>query len=219
MQRQDNEYHKRQMNMNAHLAWGLAFWSSGEVNREQGLYLVAPVAYYYSIFHTGFALLNTNLEIPLSKLSHIGHTKLQKLLTPMLPMSTIMIFDTLRQIRETVNYLGIGSPAGKLRVVRGHPFGFKVEQPKRNGPGTEEIETNFFQAINEAATSSKEFIETALQVIETRCEEMTWRGPKRNDSDWFDEYLGEDLLLNIIPREVSGRAVLMKMLSLIGAEN
>src|SRR5207247_10143313 len=83
-------------------------------------------------------------------------------------------------------------------------------------PGTEEIRTSFFQAVGEAATGSKEFIEAALRVIETRCEEMAWRGPKRNDSDWFDEYLGEDLLLNIIPREVSGRAVLLTMLSLVG---
>jgi len=74
----NDEHHDRQMNMNAHFAWGLAFWASGEVCREQCLYLVAPVAYYYSVFHTGFSLLNTNLEIPLSDLYHIGHTDLQQ---------------------------------------------------------------------------------------------------------------------------------------------
>ena len=41
-----DEQHERDMNLNAHFAWGLAMWASAEIALEEGLLLPAAISYY-----------------------------------------------------------------------------------------------------------------------------------------------------------------------------
>jgi hypothetical protein len=99
----------------------------------------------------------------------------------------------LRLLREAVNYLGMESPASKLQVVRGHPFGFDIKTL------TISKRLKFFEMLEFAGGSSTAIIAFILGEIEKHCQQEGWRGPKRGDDEWLNEYIQEDLLLNVLP--------------------
>ena len=189
------------MNLNAHFAWSLAMWGSADVAREENNFLLAPIGYYYSAFHSGFSLINTNHTIHVEDFTQVGHSQL----VSWLPIDLILDFNLLRGIRETINYLGAGNPQFKLKIVRGHPFLYTLG--KKDLP--------FFDTILEARDVSQRFIYKTLEKIEKFCSTEGWRGPKRGDNEWQTEYLGEDLLLNVIPRNDQGKEILRRAFSLL----
>ena len=95
--------------------------------------------------------------------------------------------------------------ARKLQVVRGHPFGFKNGQKRYD----------FFEAVGEAKEASTRVVLFILDEIEKFCAQNQWRGPRRNDEQWLEEYLQEDVLLNIIPRDQNGITILQRSFSLL----
>jgi hypothetical protein len=193
----EEERHNREMNMNAHLVWAMAMWGSGERAKIDQNYLCAAIAYYYASFHAAFSLVNTDPTFPLSQLSQMRHSTLQGWLERRHPGSMFMYFGILRDLREGLNYLGAGSPANKLQVVRGHPLLFRI---------TEDSEPiTFFDMVGKGSELSKLFIQKAIAHIEEHCRAAGWRGPVRGTA-WLEEYLQEDLLITVLPRQASGIA-------------
>lgn len=181
------------MNLNAHFAWAIGFWGSAEFAKEQGNFLLAPIGFYYSTFHAGFALLNTDHTMHLEHLSRTSHSALEKKLENHLDTTNQNRFKLLREIRENINYLGMEAPRGKLMVVRGHPYGFDL------GLGNKK---SFFELVSLAQAESEQFLKYCLGKIEDHCSENEfWRGPKKNSWDWYDEYLQEDAFITVIPEQ------------------
>lgn len=195
------EKHQRILNLNAHFAWALAMWGSADVAREESNFLLAPIGYYYSAFHSGFALVNTNHTIHLENLKQVGHSQL----VSWLPLELTFDFNILREIRETTNYLGVGDPQTKLSIVRGHGFRYIL--------GSKHI--SFFDSILDARNYSLRFIHKTLDRIEEFCRQEKWPGPKRGDDNWQTEYIDEDFLLNVIPRSHQGPEILMRAFSVL----
>ena len=74
---------------------------------------------------------------------------------------------------------------------------------------------NFFELVDKANIESKEFILACLKLIEKHCKDnKLWRGPKLGDDAWLNEYLQEDVLLNIIPEKNRGK-ILIRAFNLI----
>lgn len=181
--------------MNAHFAWALAMWASAEASHKRHNTLLAAVGYYYSAFHAGFAVANTSLAIPSEKLVQITHSALKGYLEPLLPAGGMIHYELLQGIREGVNYLGADSAVGKLKVVRGDGFGFDL------GNGAK---VKFDRSLEMAHRHSLSFLRICVAAIEAFCVKNMIVGPKRGDSHWMSEYLDEDLLLGVIPREGDG---------------
>lgn len=201
----DNEKHQRTMNLNAHFAWALALWGSAEVAREDGNPMLVPIGYYYSAFHSGFSLLNASPKVLLGTLTRMGHTRLRDLLEGLLPFMRIQDLSLLKDIRETINYLGGDDPEHKLRIVRGHPFGFKIDDK----PYTYE------QSLELARDVSKRFIFAVMDALSSMNKPAVNRIPARGDDTWLGMYLKEDVLLGVIPRGATGVRVLKKAFSFL----
>lgn len=195
------------MNMNAHFCWGLAMWGSADLAREHHSYLVSCFGYYYSVFYAGFALMNTDHTFHLESMKRTKNKKVENWLDDRLPFTMSDDFKLLRAFREVTSYLGMEDPASKLRVVRGHPFGFDF--------GTERVD--FFDAVERAKNASRNLITYILSEIESFCIKNGWRGPKKGDDDWLDEYLQGDVLLRVIPRGEKGALIYKKAFSLLEA--
>ena len=201
------EKHNRIMNMNAHFAWALAMWGSAEIAMEEENYISAIIGYYYSIFHAGFSLANTDHTFHFEDMKRIKHAKVQSWLKNKLSNKLNDDFRIIRWVRENVNYLGAQTPASKLRIIRGHPFGFNIDMWHGK--------ISFFEMVNKTSHSSKNIILHILTILESYCKENKWPGPKKGDDWWVDEYLQEDVLLNVIPRGKSGIKILKKAFSLL----
>ncbi len=187
------EIHNRVMNMNAHFAWAIAMWGSAKNSKDEGNFLLAPIGFYYSTFHAGFALLNIDHTMHLEHLKRTSHSDLGKKLSNHLDIDNQNNFILLREIREAINYLGMEMPEGKLKLVRGHEFGFDLGA---NG------KYNYFQLVELSEDKSKTFIKFCLNKIQKHCEaNVGWRGPKFNDDEWYDEYLQEDAFISVIPEK------------------
>lgn len=204
----EDEKHNRNMNMNAHFAWALVMWGSAELARERENYLCSQISYYYSTFHAGFAVINTDHTFHFEDMKRISHSKVEDWLESKLPLELIHDFKILRQVRETINYLGSDEPASKLRIVRGHPFGFHI--------GVKSL--SFFEMVSEASYSSKRIILYLLNEIEDFCHTQSCWGPKRGSTLWQEEYLQEDLFLGVIPRGNDGVEILKRAFSLLEAD-
>jgi hypothetical protein len=209
------EKHQRTMNMNAHFAWSLAMWGSGDTARENGYNLLSPIGYYYAAFHAGFALANTDHTIHLEHLKHIGHTQLGSWIERLMGDQSLHQFNLLRSVRETINYLGVAdtnasapstsTPILKLGVVRGGPLLLRT-----NG-----VEVDFAQALLVAQEASKAFVIRALELIESFCATRNWSGPKRGDDQWLNEYLQEDVLVGVLPQGSARHDILRRGFSLL----
>jgi hypothetical protein len=206
----DETLHARQMNINSHFAWALAMWASAESAHQQKNTLLAAVGYYYSAFHAGFAAANTNLDIPPENLVRITHAKLKEYLEPMFPgFGGMYSYELLQGVREAVNYLGADGPTGKLRIVRGNGFGFD------EGGG---VRYSFERALERAHQHSLIFLRAALVRIESFCSTHRVTGPKSGDSYWIEEYIDEDFLLGVIPREAEGLKIVARASALLMRE-
>lgn len=203
-----DDMHKRQMNINAHFAWALAMWASAEAAHKRQNHLLAAVGYYYSAFHAGFAVVNTNLGIPKEKLVQITHSALKDYLEPLLPPGGMWHYELLQEIREGVNYLGADAPEGKLKIVRGNGFGFDLGGAR----------FTFERGLQMAHKQSLSFLRICVAKLEIFCAEHKIVGPKRGDSYWLTEYLDEDLLLGVIPREGDGIEIVNRAASLLQKE-
>lgn len=202
------DLHKRQMSINAHFAWALAMWASAEAAHKRQNRLLAVVGYYYSAFHAGFAVVNTNASIPKEKLVQITHSALKGYLEPLLPPGGMIHYELLQVFREGVNYLGANTPEGKLKIVRGHGFGFDLGG----------VKITFERSLEMAHKHSLSFLRVCVSKIEAFCAEHKIVGPKRGDSYWESEYLDEDLLLGVIPREGDGVEIVKRAASLLQTE-
>ncbi|MBX7106044.1 MAG: hypothetical protein K1X57_18320 [Gemmataceae bacterium] len=198
----EQERHGREMNLNAHFAWALAMWGSADVAREEGLLLPASIGYYYSGFHACFALVNTNPTIPLSALKRIGHTKLEGWIEEMGVGMLQFWFKELRGVRETVNYLGLGDPAHKLKTVRGGGLVFGMLDG--NKP--------FREAIDHTRVLSLRVLTKALSFIETWAKANKVMSPKKGEpnGNWLNEYMQEDFLASILPLDDDMRRRVLK---------
>lgn len=193
------------MNLNAHFAWALALWGSAEVAREDGNPMLVPIGYYYSAFHSGFALVNGSPKVPFNTLRRMGHATLRKLLEGQLSLVRIQDLLLLRDIRETMNYLGGEDPAHKLRIVRGHPFGFEFDGTRYT----------YDQSLELARDVSKRFIFAVMDAFSSVKQNVVQRVPARGDDDWLNEYLQEDFLLGVIPPGATGGRILKKAFSFL----
>lgn len=194
----DKEKHFRKMNIGAHIAWGAAMWASAEVAKESKNYLNSVIGFYYSVFHLGFALINTDHSFHVDNMKRISHKKVEKWLETHLHFNENINYKILRIVRENINYLGMGSPASKLRIVRGHPFGY--------GFGYEKVD--FFEMVEKASKSSKKIFDKLLGKIEVFCKQNHWQPLQFGREYYIEEYLSEDVLLNVLPREQDGIKVL-----------
>jgi hypothetical protein len=217
----ETEKHQRTMNINAHFAWSLAMWGSGDAARENGYNLFSPIGYYYAAFHAGFALANTDHTIHLEHLRHVGHTQLGSWVERLMGKQSAQQFNLLRSIRETINYLGVAdasvsedststapatsTPKSKICVVRGGPLLLRT-----NG-----AEVDFPQALLVAQETSKSFVIRALELIEGFCATHNWPSPKRGDDRWLDDYLQEDVLVGVLPQGNARRDILSRGFSLL----
>lgn len=200
------EHGNRIWNMNAHFAWALVLWGSAEISRKRCNWLLAPIGFYYAAFHAGFALVNANHEVPASHLKRISHSRLQRYLKTMLAPQVMDDFQFLRGLREWINYLGSNTPSRKFRIVRGDPISLKIASSK----------FSYADALALASERSARFIEGVLVRIEEFGQTKTerWPHPIRGDVGWLD-YLGEDVLFAIIPREMDGTAILQIAFELV----
>jgi len=203
-----DDLHQRQMNINAHFAWALTMWASAEAAHKRQNHLLAAVGYYYSAFHAGFAVVNTNMDIPKEKLVQITHSVLKDYLEPLLPPGGMWHYELLQGIREGVNYLGADAPEGKLRIVRGNGFSFDLGESR----------FTFERSLEMAHKQSLSFLRVCVATLETFCAAHKIVGPKRGDSYWVTEYLDEDFLLGVIPREGNGIQIVNRAASLLQHE-
>jgi hypothetical protein len=192
------------MGLNAHFAWGLAMWGSGDVAREDSNTMLAPIGYYYAAFHSGYALVHSYPYVKFESLSKMGHSKLA-LMLPEIPKLRYR-FNFLREVRETINYLSGDSQAQRLRIVRGHTLRFVLFEK----PGY-----SYSKILEQARDTSKKFLSQILQCLQTVDPNVIDRVPERGESMWVEEYLGEDVLLGIIPRNNTGPRILRKAFDLI----
>lgn len=205
----EDDLHNRQMSLNAHFAWALAMWASAEAAHKRKNTLLAAVGYYYSAFHAGFAVVNTIKAIPNEKLVQITHSALKGYLEPLLPAGAMIHYALLQDIREAVNYLGAGSAIGKLKTVRGDGFGFDL------GNG---VKITFERSLEMAQHQSLSFLRICVDALEAFCSTGNVVGPKRGDSHWVGEYLDDDLLRGVIPREGDGIEIVKRAALLLEKE-
>jgi len=184
----------RHLNIHSHFAWSAGFWGSARQAEESGNFLLAPIGFYYSAFHAGYAAACTNLDIPNESFSRIGHAQLKGYLESILPTSSLLSFNFLQDVRETINYLGAGSPNSKARVVRGHGFGFDT--------------TPYFDCIPQCRIHAVRVIRESQRVIREFGRAHSVNIPDINSESWITEFLDDDLFLNVIPRTGDGPAIL-----------
>jgi hypothetical protein len=193
----DDPQHNRTMNLNAHLAWAIGFWGSADAARTDGNLMLAPIGYYYSTFHAAYAYLNAVPGIEPATFERMGHSQLSNLIEHHLGVELRADFERLREVRETINYLGFGEPRKKLRIVRGHPLYFVV--------GDDEY--SFVQIVELAKDKSHAFITGVLDKLAGLKLKAVDTIPIRGDVDenWFQEYMQEDTLLGVISEDTRGR--------------
>jgi hypothetical protein len=191
--------HNRTMNLNAHFAWAIGFWGSADAARTEGNLMLAPIGYYYSTFHAAYAYLNAVPRIEPATFERMGHSQLSNLIEQHLSVELRADFDRLRDIRETINYLGFREPRKKLRIVRGHPLYFVV--------GDDEY--SFVQIVELAKDQSHAFITGVLDKLAGLKVKAVDTFPIRGDVDgnWLQEYMQEDMLLGVISEDMRGRVV------------
>ncbi len=203
-----SEKHQREMNIGSHIAWAAAMWSSGALAREQKNHLVASIGYYYCVYHIGFALINTDYSFHFDDMRQIKHNKVEKWLKNHLDSHDNGDYKMLRFVRENINYLGMESSERKLRVVRGHPFGYDLNNQK----------IPFDEMIFKCHESSRRIFLLLLNEIETFCKREFWQPLQFGRDYYISEYLGEDLLLGILPRENGGQEIFKNLVQLILTE-
>lgn len=195
----DDIRHSRTMNLNAHFAWGFALWASAEELRTSGNFILAPVGYYYSCFHSGYAYLNAIPGIEPSTFDRMGHQQLSNLIEQHLNNDLRAIFDEMRELREIINYLGFNDPASKLGIMRGKTLRFGDAQQSQS----------FENKIIEARDKSRNFIISTLDEVRSLSNRAVDRIPRRgdNDEDWLQEYMQEDIYLNIMSNGMRANTV------------
>ncbi len=166
--------------------------------------MLAPIGYYYSAFHAGYALVHSFPDVKIENLSSMGHSRLATLLgeTPKLTLP----LSFLRGLRETINYLSGDSQAQRLQIVRGHALRFVF----LTKPGY-----SYSKILDRAQLLSKQFILDILERFQMVSPDVIDSVPQRGDAMWVDEYLGEDVLLGIIPRDNAGPRILKKAFGLL----
>jgi len=138
-------------------------------------------------------------------MKQMKHNKIEKWLENHLDFQDRIDYKNLRFIRENINYLGMGSPVAKLQIIRGHSFGYKLDNKKYI----------FFEMVDLASESSQRIFQNIFKNIENFSKKNNWQ-PLQHGRDYFiDDYLDEDAFLNIIPREKDGLASLKKAFNLI----
>jgi hypothetical protein len=187
------------MNLNAHFAWGSGFWGSAEVARLDGNLMLAPIGYYYSAFHAGYAYLNAIPGIEPATFERMGHSQLSNLIERHLSMELRTDFDRLRDLRETINYLGFGESTTKLKIVRGQQLYFVIGGDNYS----------LTQIVELTKRQSYAFITRVLDKLSILEAKTVDTIPIRGDVDecWLREYMQEDMLLGVISGE-SRRRVL-----------
>ena len=197
------EQHNREMNIGAHLAWSAAFMASGNAADTQQNLLGAAFSYYYSVFHAGFALINTDHTFHMPDMERIHHNKVESYLEQNLPFMMVNKAKNLRVTREFLSYLGAEGPREKLMIVRGHPISSSL--------GTENIRG----LVDFARSDSEEIFKYIYSAIEQYCKENSWQPLKSGREYYVDEYLDEDILLNVIPRDLNGTSIVRRALELL----
>jgi hypothetical protein len=201
----DEERQLRIWNMNSHFVWALAMWGSGEHARTSGSTLLAAVGHYYAAFHAGFATACTDHTINLKDYERVDHGTIHRWTTRLLGGETGASFDRLRQMREKLNYMGMGEPLNKFLLVQGRIAGVEFDGS----------EATFEQAIQVASDISREVVMQALSHVEAHCAKHAWPGPKRGDRSWMDDYLQDDILRTVFTDDDSRRRVLALGFALI----
>ena len=135
--------------------------------------MLAPIGYYYSTFHAAYAYLNAVRGIEPTTFDRMGHTQLSNLIDQHLSGELRADFDKLRDVRETINYLGFGEPAKKLRIVRGHPLHFVIG----------DAQYSFVQIVDLAKDRSRDFITGVLDKLATLNMKAVDIVPIRGDAD------------------------------------
>ena len=194
----EEEKQARIWNMNAHFAWSLAMWGSGEHARNIGSTLLASVGHYYSTFHAGFSVACTDHTINLKDYEHVDHGTVHRWTKRLLGDEAGERFDRLRRMREALNYMGVGDPLSKFQLVRGTMAGFDFDGTK----------VSFEEALATASSLSRGLVSAALDAIEVHGRKERWPGPRRGDTAWQDEYLQEDLLRTVFTTHEARKAVL-----------
>jgi hypothetical protein len=168
--------------------------------------MLAPIGFYYSTFHAGYAFLNAVPGLSPRTFDRMGHSQLAGLIESHLNSELRSHFEILREVRETINYLGVGEPNSKLKVVRGHPFGFTI--------GSENL--SYVDAIEMTKERSRAFLYGALDQLSGMPSRIVDAFPRRADDDqnWLQEYIQEDMLLNVIGGDARGR-VMSRVLTLL----
>ena len=199
------EQHKREMNIGAHLAWSAAFLASGNAADSGQNLLAAAFSYYYAVFHAGFALINTDHTFHMPDMERIHHNKIESYLEGNLPTSMATKAKNLRAAREFLSYLGAGAPEGKLRIVRGHPVSTAL--------GTRDIRG----LVDLTRKDSEELFKHLYEAVEDFCKNKAWQPLRFGRGYFVDEYLDEDVFLNIIPRDASGILIVKRALDLLSS--
>lgn len=199
----ETEQHEREMNIGAHLAWSAAFLASGNAADKCQNLLSAAFSYYYSVFHAGFALINTDHTFHMSSMERIHHNKIESYLEDKMPPHMATKAKNLRVTREFLSYLNGGSSAGKLKIVRGHGIGTPL--------GTHDIRG----LVDIARCDSEEIFNHLYESIEEFCKNNKWQPLKSGREYFIDEYLSEDILLNVIPRDETGIAIVRRAIQLL----
>jgi hypothetical protein len=195
----DHAQHNRTMNLNAHFAWAMGLWGAAEAARADGNLMLAPIGYYYSSFHAAYAYLNAVPGIEPATFERMGHSQLSNLIERHLVKELHADFNRLRDIRETINYLGFGEPATKLRIVRGHPLHFIIDDKQHS----------FVEIVDLAKDRSREFITGVLDTLAGLDVKAVDTVPIRGDvnENWLQEYMQEDILLGVMSNGMRGRVL------------
>jgi hypothetical protein len=195
----DHAQHNRTMNLNAHFAWAMGLWGSAEAARADGNLMLAPIGYYYSTFHAAYAYLNAVPGIEPATFELMGHSQLSNLIERHLSVELRGDFDRLRDVRETINYLGFGEPTAKLRIVRGNPLYFVIGDKQYS----------FVQIVDMAKDRSHAFITGVLDKLAGLKVKAVDTVPIRGDVDenWLQGYMQEDMLLGVMSDYMRGRVL------------
>lgn len=180
----------RRLHIHSHFAWAAAFWGSARVAQQDANYLLAPIGFYYSAFHAGFAAACTNLDIANESLKQVHHSQLTNYLESILPLEAMLSYAYLQDIREGINYLGAESAERKAQIVRGSEFGFGS--------------TPYFECIERCREHSVKFLRHAQQTIADFAQKNSINYPDLNSDWWIQEFLDDDVLRCVIPREKDG---------------
>ena len=203
----NEEKHFREMNIGSHIMWGAAMWGSAEAAKESKNYLNTVIGYYYSVFHIGFALINTDHTFHMENMSRMNHSKIESWLENHFEKwKDDFDYKNLRAIRENISYLGMDNPSLKLQVVKGGNLPYQLGSSKK---------VSFFEMVEIASESSKRIFEKLLIKIETFCKTHEWQPLQWGREYYIDDYLDDDILSSIIPREKDGKKAMSLALNLI----